>query len=91
MDDNKPTAKNNARDAANEAAAEKQREIQREQDRKEPSEGSGGEKKGAVQTGSRSYPDQLDQAVAALDVQLTTEEVRALEAPYEPHPVLGHA
>jgi aryl-alcohol dehydrogenase (NADP+) len=33
---------------------------------------------------------QLDQAVAALDVTLTAEEVRALEAPYEPHPILGH-
>lgn len=34
---------------------------------------------------------QLDQAVAAPEVRLTAEEVRALEAPYEPHPVLGHA
>jgi aryl-alcohol dehydrogenase (NADP+) len=37
---------------------------------------------------SKTY--QLDQAVAALDVALTAEEVRTLEAPYEPHPVLGH-
>ncbi|MCE3273363.1 MAG: aldo/keto reductase [Ramlibacter sp.] len=33
---------------------------------------------------------QLDQAVAALEVTLTDEEVKALEAPYEPHPILGH-
>lgn len=33
---------------------------------------------------------QLDQAVAALDVKLAPDEVHALEAPYEPHPVLGH-
>ena len=33
---------------------------------------------------------QLDQAAAALEVVLTDEEVRALEAPYQPHPVLGH-
>jgi aryl-alcohol dehydrogenase-like predicted oxidoreductase len=33
---------------------------------------------------------QLDQAVAALELQLDGEEVRALEAPYRPHPVLGH-
>lgn len=56
--DRKPTARNNARSSANEAAAEKQRELQREQDRKEPAEG-GGEKKGAVQTGQRHYPDDL--------------------------------
>ncbi len=34
--------------------------------------------------------DQLEQAVAALDVSLTGEALAALEAPYEPHPVLGH-
>jgi aryl-alcohol dehydrogenase-like predicted oxidoreductase len=34
---------------------------------------------------------QLDEAVAALDVKLTDEEVQQLEAPYQPHPVLGHA
>jgi NAD(P)-dependent dehydrogenase (short-subunit alcohol dehydrogenase family) len=59
MEDRKPTAKDNARSAANEAVAEKQREIQREQDRKEPHESSGGEKKAAVQTGARKYPDDV--------------------------------
>lgn len=54
----KPTARDNARSSANETAAEKQRELQREQDRKEPAEGAG-EKKGAVQTGQRHYPDDL--------------------------------
>jgi aryl-alcohol dehydrogenase-like predicted oxidoreductase len=37
---------------------------------------------------SKTY--QLDQAAAAIDVQLTSEEIAELEAPYEPHPVLGH-
>ena len=34
-------------------------------------------------------PHHLEDAVAALNVKLTTEEVGALEAPYIPHPVLG--
>ena len=33
---------------------------------------------------------QIDQAIAALDVKLSAEELHRLEAPYEPHPVLGH-
>jgi aryl-alcohol dehydrogenase-like predicted oxidoreductase len=37
-----------------------------------------------------SKPHQLDQAAAALDVSLTPDEMKALEAPYEPHPILGH-
>lgn len=32
----------------------------------------------------------LDEAVAALEVKLTQEEIAKLEAPYRPHPVLGH-
>ena len=35
-------------------------------------------------------PGQLDDAVAALGVALGDEEVAALEAPYVPHPILGH-
>jgi aryl-alcohol dehydrogenase-like predicted oxidoreductase len=34
-------------------------------------------------------PQHLKDAVAALDVKLTEEEVKALEAPYLPHPVVG--
>jgi len=34
--------------------------------------------------------DHLEQAIAALDIQLSEEEVRRLEEPYKPHPVLGH-
>jgi aryl-alcohol dehydrogenase-like predicted oxidoreductase len=34
-------------------------------------------------------PHHLEDAVAALTVKLTTEEIAALEAPYIPHPVLG--
>ena len=34
--------------------------------------------------------EQLDEAVAALDVTLGDEEVGRLEKPYVPHPVLGH-
>jgi aryl-alcohol dehydrogenase (NADP+) len=33
--------------------------------------------------------EQLDQLVAGLSVTLTADEIRALEAPYQPHPVLG--
>jgi aryl-alcohol dehydrogenase-like predicted oxidoreductase len=36
-----------------------------------------------------SKPHHLDDAVAALSVKLTPEEIAALEAPYIPHPVLG--
>jgi 1-deoxyxylulose-5-phosphate synthase len=38
-----------------------------------------------------SKPQQVEEAVAALDIQLTREEARELEAPYEPRAVLGHA
>ncbi|QYR24329.1 aldo/keto reductase [Paenibacillus sp. sptzw28] len=34
-------------------------------------------------------PNHLDDAVAALSVKLTSEEVASLEEPYVPHPVLG--
>lgn len=34
--------------------------------------------------------DHLDQAVAALDLELSREEMDSLEEPYVPHPVLGH-
>jgi aryl-alcohol dehydrogenase-like predicted oxidoreductase len=33
----------------------------------------------------------VDQAVAAVDVSLSDEEVSLLEEPYRPHPVLGHS
>ena len=33
----------------------------------------------------------LDDAVMAVDVTLTDDEVTRLEAPYRPHPVLGHS
>lgn len=36
-----------------------------------------------------SAPAQLADAVAALDIELTTDEIAALEAPYRPHPVVG--
>ena len=32
----------------------------------------------------------VDDAVAAVQVELTAEEIAVLEAPYRPHPVLGH-
>jgi aryl-alcohol dehydrogenase-like predicted oxidoreductase len=35
-------------------------------------------------------PGHVEDAVAAVDVQLSDEEVAALEAPYVAHPVLGH-
>ena len=33
---------------------------------------------------------QLDEALASLELELSAEEVAALEAPYLPHPVMGH-
>ncbi len=33
---------------------------------------------------------QLEEAVAALDIQLSAEDMEYLEAPYRPHPILGH-
>jgi aryl-alcohol dehydrogenase-like predicted oxidoreductase len=33
----------------------------------------------------------LDDAIAAVDVTLSEEEVARLEAPYRPHPILGHS
>lgn len=35
--------------------------------------------------------DHLDQAIAALDIKLSDEDVKRLEEPYKPHPVLGHS
>ena len=32
----------------------------------------------------------LEEAVAALDIELSDEDMAALEEPYVPHPVLGH-
>jgi 1-deoxyxylulose-5-phosphate synthase len=37
-----------------------------------------------------SHVWQLEEAVKALDVTLAPEEIATLEAPYRPHPVLGH-
>ncbi len=33
---------------------------------------------------------QLDDAVAAVDVALSDDEIKLLEQPYQPHPILGH-
>jgi len=35
--------------------------------------------------------DHLDQAIAALDLQLSEDERKRLEEPYKPHPVLEHS
>jgi 1-deoxyxylulose-5-phosphate synthase len=35
--------------------------------------------------------DHLDQALAALDIKLSDDEVKKLEEPYRPHPILGHS
>ena len=35
--------------------------------------------------------DHLEQAIAALDITLSEDEVKRLEEPYKPHPVLGHS
>jgi aryl-alcohol dehydrogenase (NADP+) len=38
-----------------------------------------------------SKPYQLEDALAALQLKLTPDEIRKLEEPYEPHPILGHS
>ena len=38
-----------------------------------------------------SKMEHLDQAIAALEIKLTAEEINRLELPYQPHPVLGHS
>ncbi len=35
--------------------------------------------------------DHLDQAIAALDLKLSDDEIEQLEEPYKPHPILGHS
>ncbi len=35
--------------------------------------------------------EHLGQSIAALDIKLTEEEIKQLEEPYKPHPVLGHS
>ncbi len=35
--------------------------------------------------------DHLEQAIAALEIELSEEEMKRLEEPYIPHPVLGHS
>jgi len=37
-----------------------------------------------------SRPQQLDDALAAVDFPLSADEDAALKSPYQPHPVLGH-
>ncbi|MBT9329887.1 aldo/keto reductase [Paracidobacterium acidisoli] len=37
-----------------------------------------------------SKPHHLEDALKSLDLKLTEEEVKTLEEPYEPHPILGH-
>jgi 1-deoxyxylulose-5-phosphate synthase len=33
----------------------------------------------------------LDEALAALELNLSSDELKQLEEPYRPHPVLGHS
>jgi aryl-alcohol dehydrogenase (NADP+) len=35
--------------------------------------------------------EHLDQAIAALEIKLSEEEIKQLEEAYQPHPILGHA
>jgi aryl-alcohol dehydrogenase (NADP+) len=34
-------------------------------------------------------PAHIDDAVAAVDLELTADEIARLEEPYQPHPVVG--
>jgi aryl-alcohol dehydrogenase-like predicted oxidoreductase len=38
-----------------------------------------------------SKMEHLEQAIAALEIKLSAEEIKRLEEPYQPHPVLGHS
>jgi 1-deoxyxylulose-5-phosphate synthase len=38
-----------------------------------------------------SKPYQLEDALGAVDLKLSDDEVKRLEEPYEPHPILGHS
>ncbi len=38
-----------------------------------------------------SKMEHLNQAIAALEIKLSDDEMKQLEAPYQPHPVLGHS
>src|SRR6201996_3663995 len=38
-----------------------------------------------------SKPHHLGDALAALEIHLNADEIKALEEPYEPHPILGHS
>ena len=38
-----------------------------------------------------SKMEHLDQSIAALEIKLAPEEIKHLEEPYQPHPVLGHS
>ncbi|HEY5901425.1 MAG TPA: aldo/keto reductase, partial [Anaerolineales bacterium] len=35
--------------------------------------------------------DHLEQAIGALEIRLSEDEIRRVEEPYQPHPVLGHS
>jgi aryl-alcohol dehydrogenase (NADP+) len=35
--------------------------------------------------------DHLEQAIAALEIKLSEDEMKRLEEPYKPHPILGHS
>jgi 1-deoxyxylulose-5-phosphate synthase len=37
-----------------------------------------------------SKPGHLDQAVDAVSIRLTPEQVKCLEEPYRPHRIMGH-
>ena len=36
-------------------------------------------------------PHHIEDAIKALELKLTQEELGYLEAPYKPHPILGHS
>jgi aryl-alcohol dehydrogenase-like predicted oxidoreductase len=38
-----------------------------------------------------SKPHHLDEALKALELKLDADEIKSLEEPYEPHPILGHS
>jgi aryl-alcohol dehydrogenase-like predicted oxidoreductase len=38
-----------------------------------------------------SKPEHLDQAIDAVSIRLTPDQVKLLEEPYRPHRIMGHS
>jgi aryl-alcohol dehydrogenase-like predicted oxidoreductase len=46
---------------------------------------------GMMRYGDRARLGHLEDAIASLQLSLSEDEMARLEAPYRPHPILGHS